>query len=151
MRQSIPQMIANCRALIDALPAARPPRPVTKQAAPTSATPVWDDMRCLAESYLQTGQVDTLMQGLERVALEQPALYQRYIEERRHPQGVDKARGASPDSPLTVQVTHPQGVKKDRDGVPLAWEQQVQHWRDNPGTYERYRRHFATAPRRPRG
>lgn len=148
MRRSIAEIQAWCREMMHA---PRPPSPLTKQTL-TSATPVWDEMRCLAESYLHTGQVEDIMAGLARVATENPALYQRYIAERRHPQAaVDTARRASPDKEPTLQVTHPQGVKKDQGGVPLSWEEQVKHWKEYPGTYERYRRHFATAPRRPRG
>ena len=138
---------ATYERLMTQLAAKAAPRhgPVTKQTV-TSATPVWDEMRCLAESYLHTGQVPDIMRGLERVATEQPALYQRYIAERRHPQAVDKALSARPDTPATVQVTHPQGVQKDQGGVPLPWEAQVAYWQAHPDAYTRYRRHFATAP-----
>lgn len=77
-----------------------------------------------------------------------PQAYQAYLREAREKVQAPRVAKADASGTSQVTVTHPQGVKKDRDGVPLSWGEQVKHWKEYPDAYQRYKMHFATAHRR---
>jgi hypothetical protein len=113
--------------------------------SPQAHGTAWNEIQRQADALCRLGQASDMADALQQVAHANPTLYEAYVVQQRNGVTPETVTKSTHDSPLAV--THPRGVKKDGDGVPLSWEEQIKHWQEYPGTYERYRMHFATSTR----